>query len=64
MEKNKMTHNKEFDYEDWGRRLESGDRSDPLLNLGARIQSSYSPQIIHPQHSKQLAKRLISLYAL
>lgn len=38
-----MTRKEKFDYEEWDRRLESGDRSEPLLDLAASLQGSYSP---------------------
>lgn len=38
-----MRNKSKFDYEEWGHRLESGDCSDPLIDLANRVQDLYSP---------------------
>jgi hypothetical protein len=42
-EKIKMTRKNKLNYEEWGRRLESGDRSESLLDLASRVQDLYTP---------------------
>jgi len=58
-----MTHNNEFDYEEWGRRLESQDHSDPLIDLGSNIQDLYTPtDNPSPAFDNNLRERLLDQF--
>jgi hypothetical protein len=64
MERKTMRNNEKIDYERWNRRLESGDRSEPLLDLAARIQGLYSPpDDPSPAYQNSLRERLLNQFA-
>ncbi len=58
-----MTHDKRFDLEDWDRRLDSGDRSDPMLDLAAGMRELH-PNLDRPSPAFQdgLRARLLDQY--
>lgn len=54
---------KKIDFESWDRRLESGDRSDPLLELAQDLKGLYaSPQAPSPAFQNDLRRRLIDQF--
>jgi hypothetical protein len=58
-----MTRKNKLNYEEWGRRLESGDRSEPLLSLVSRVQDLYSPSDnLSPAFEKNLRARLLDRF--
>jgi hypothetical protein len=58
-----MKKNENINFESWNRRLESGDRSDPLLNLADRLQKLFpTPDDPSPTFQKVLRARLLDQF--
>ncbi len=58
-----MSPNNEFDYEDWNRRFDAGERSDALLELAARLQQlSPMPDAPSPIFEAGLRANLLEQY--